>query len=232
MTPVVNSWWGNLPFSLEDPVSRQALAIGQKYVDPYTRAYDAGSAAAAAFLCAHGAGFTTAIAALRDLARPVQNVLLDELEFRWANPDAPEGLYVITHEVEPRGSGCSLIADHKRVGTRAWSTKVGKAKRSLVGRLAGYRNAYRHALIPDATLSVRVVIYGAGVRMPVEPDIQRVARSNAVRLYTECTDGVTRAVSRESYFGLEVLIPLTAFASEVVGKVDGGNSAPDPTRGS
>ena len=155
MTPVVNSWWGNLPFSLEDPVSRQALAIGQKYVDPYTRAYDAGSAAAAAFLCAHGAGFTTAIAALRDLARPVQNVLLDELEFRWANPDAPEGLYVITHEVEPRGSGCSLIADHKRVGTRAWSTKVGKAKRSLVGRLAGYRNAYRHALIPDATLSVR-----------------------------------------------------------------------------
>jgi hypothetical protein len=64
------------------------------------------------------------------------------------------------------------------------------------------------------------VIYGDGRTMPPEPDIQRVARSNAHRLYCECADGVTRPVSRESYFGTEVLTPLTDFAwqTEQAGK--------------
>ena len=78
---------------------------------------------------------------------------------------------------------------------------------------SGYVCSEMHSpKIPDGTLSLRVVIYGRGRAMPSEPDIQRVARSNAHRLYCECADGLTRPVSRESYLGSEVLIPLTDFA--------------------
>ena len=118
--------------------------------------------------------------------------------------------------VESRAAGRNLIAEDKQVGLRVWSTKVGKAKRSLAGRLAVYlERGYDHVRIPDGTLSLRVVIYGDGRTMPSEADIQRVARSNAHRLYCECADGVTRPVSRESYFGTDVLAQLTDFAWQI-----------------
>jgi hypothetical protein len=133
MIAMVNVWSGSLPFSLRDPVSKQAVEIGRKYVDPHTQE----------------------------------------------------------------------------------RTKVGRAKRSLAPRLAVYlERGYNHSKIPNGTLSPRVVIYGNGRAMPSEPDIQRVPRGNADRLYCECADGVTRPVSRENYFGTEVVRPLTDFARQ------------------
>jgi hypothetical protein len=131
------------------------------------------------------------------------------------NGGTPPALYVITHPVESRAAGRNLIADNKQLGSRVWSMKVGTAKRSLAGRLAVYlEKGYRYAKIPDGTLSLRVVIYGDGGTMPREPDIQRVARTNAQQLYCECSDGITRPVSRENYFGTEVVGALTDFARQ------------------
>jgi hypothetical protein len=202
MKAMINVWSGDLPFSLRDPISKQAVQIGRDYVDPHARGKRVDAAA-----------FKDAMAALHEAGPPGSNAIVDELEFRWVNGTAPPALYAITHTVESRPAGRNLIADNKQLGSRVWSTKVGKAKRSLAGRLAVYlEKGYDHAQIPDGTLSLRIVIYGDGPKMPPEPDIQRVARSNAHQLYCECADGVTRRVSRESYFGTDVLIPLTDFA--------------------
>jgi hypothetical protein len=204
MIGMVNAWSGNLPFSLRDPVSKQAVEIGRKYVDPYAQGKTVDAAA-----------FEDAMAALREVAPPRTNAIVDELEFRCVNRAAPPALYVITHTVESRAAGRNLIAENRQVGSRVWSTKVGKAKRSLAPRLAVYlERGYNHSKIPDGTLSLRLVIYGNGRAMPSEPDIQRVARGHADRLYCECADGVTRPVSRESYFGTGVLKPLTDFARQ------------------
>jgi hypothetical protein len=205
MIGMVNVWSGNLPFSLSDPISKQARDIGRKYVDPYAQGKTVDAAA-----------FEDAMAALREVAPLRTNAIVDELEFRWLNRAAPPALYVITHTVESRVAGRNLVAGNKQLGSRVRSTKVGKAKRSLAPRLAVYlERGYDHATIPDGTLSLRVVIYGNGRAMPPEPDIQRVARGNADRLYCECADGVTRPVSRESYYGTRVLTPLTDFAWQV-----------------
>lgn len=204
MIAMVNVWSGSLPFSLRDPVSKQAVEIGRKYVDPHAQGKTVDTSA-----------FEDAMAALREVAPPRSNAIVGELEFRWMNGGAPPALYVITHTVESRAAGRNLIADNKQLGSRVWSTKIGKAKRSLAGRLAVYlEKGYRYAKIPDGMLSLRVVIYGDCRTMPREPDIQRVARTNAQRLFCECSDGVTRPVSRENYFGTDVVRALTEFARQ------------------
>jgi hypothetical protein len=104
--------------------------------------------------------------------------------------------------------------------------KGSSSPRSLAGRLAVYlERGYDHAKIPDGTLSLRVVIYGDGRSMPPEPDIQRVARKNASRLYCEYADGITRPLSHESYFGTDLLTPLTDFAWQAAGSRPSGARA-------
>jgi hypothetical protein len=111
-----------------------------------------------------------------------------------------------------------------------WSTKVGRAKRSLAGRLAVYlERGYDHSIIPDGTLSLCLLICGDGPTMPREGDLQGVARSNARALYCECADGVTRRVSSESYFGTEVVTALTAFTSGRVRPAPAGTVTFGPT---
>jgi hypothetical protein len=208
MCALVTVWCGNRPFSLNDNVCKRAVCVGREYVDSHARPHTRRDVDVVAY--------GTELAALHQLAHRGSDPLVDELEFRWANSEAPCGLYVITHEVEPRFADGYFIADGKPVGRRVWATKVGRALRSLAGRLAVYEEKqYRDATICEGSISLRVAIYGSGPAMPSEPQIQAVARVNAPKLFVTCADGITRAVSTETFFGTDVVVPLTRFAEDI-----------------
>ncbi len=191
-------WRGRLPITRRDPFFRGALDIGRSYVDGHARGKPVDAAA-----------YLEEINALRATAPTGSEALLDELEHRWSYPDAPPGLYVLTFDLSVDEG--FFVAGEENLGRRVSSTKVGRAKRSLVGRLALYdeKGIGRGMTIPDGSLTLRVAIFGHGPAMITESELTKEASLHARPLRRTGGDG---RVTSESYEGSAAVEPLGRFA--------------------
>jgi hypothetical protein len=199
----VTVWCGNYRFAREDPFLARAVKTGRTYVDPYVR----GSPVSAEH-------FRAEMQALRKMAPADGRVLLDELEHRWANHQAPPALYVLTCEVCVPDR-CELVAGEEEFGQAALSTKVGKAGRSLAPRIVRYaEEGIKGVEIAKGSLALRVVIYGRGPAMMSERELKQVATKNATLLERVDEVGRRRAVTTESYAGVAIIKAVCAFARE------------------
>lgn len=199
----VRVWCGNYRFARHDPFFKRAVKAGQTYVDENAR----GKLVSAE-------GFRAEMGELRKMAPAEGHVLLDELEHRWAHPQAPPSLYVVTCEVCVHHR-FALVAGAKKLGQEALSTKVGQASRSLAPRLSAYEDKEIGGVsITRGSLALRVAIYGHGPTMVREGELKQFARKNGVLLERVDQGGARRPVTTESYAGVAMIEGICAFARE------------------
>ena len=194
-------WSGAYRFALEDPFFSRASWVGQRYVDKKGRS-----------AVVSQSSFRSEMDALREMAPHDGEVLLADLEHRWLRPQAPATLYVLECELVTESS-CVFLADGKKLGRRVTCNKVGRAMRSLAGRLTEYdrRRILGQASITPQSLVLRVVIYGHGDLMLREKELQRAARMNGSRLMRFDKTGRRLPGSSEAYVGdavVEAICPL------------------------
>jgi hypothetical protein len=142
-------------------------------------------------------------------------VLLVDLKHRWARPQAPPTLYVLTCELRTEAS-CVFTAGGERLGSQVTCTKVGRATRSLAGRLAEYAGSRMlgGSPITPGSLVLRAVIYGDGPSMLAERDVQQIAAANGSLLKRFDKTGGRLECSNEAYAGERVVEAICGFARE------------------
>jgi hypothetical protein len=185
----VTPWCGDFRFEYDDPFFAEAVRIG-KYVDQKTRGNPTSEDT-----------FRDAIDLLRRSAPAEGDVLVAELEHRWAHPLAPPALYVVTCEVCVH-TNFRLVAGDSELGYETTMTKVGKAKRSLAPRISRYADeGIARVGVTPRTLSLRLAVFGSGPEMPREGELKQLAKANAVPLERVDMFGQRCAVTSESYAG-------------------------------
>ncbi len=199
----LTAWCGNLPLASDDPSFDGAVDLGRKYVDVRARGKPVSAAE-----------YLERIVELRAQTPHDSHVLLDELEHRWAHPDAPPSLYVLTFGLSVKDG--YFVAGGENLGMHVISTKVGRAKRSLVGRLALYAEGGigRGMTIPPGSLTLRVAVFGHGTSMLTESDLKREATLHVRALGRIGGDG---RVTSESYEGVAAVEPLSRFVQRCAG---------------
>lgn len=157
--------------------------------------------------------FDAAIEALRIEAPREGRVLVDEIEHRWRYPDAPPTLYVLTCEMAAE-DGSILASKSSDLGPTAASTKVGQAKRSLAPRLSPYvrQGIINRVSIAEDSLALRIVIYGDGPAMVLEPELLEEAAKQGKPLRLVDQHGGRRRVGRESFVDVKMVAALGTFA--------------------
>jgi hypothetical protein len=197
----VRVWCGNYRFARHDPVFKRAVKVGQTFVDENARGKPVSAE-----------GFRAEMGELRKLAPADGHVLLEELEHRWAYPQAPPSLYVVTSEVGVPHR-FALVAGAEELGQEAHSTKVGRARRSLAPRVGQYDvRGFAGVSITKDSVALRVVIYGHGLSMVSEGELKQVARKNGTLLERVDEGGARRPVTTESYAGVAMIEAICAFA--------------------
>lgn len=200
----VRVWCGTYRFA-HDPFFTRAVKAGQIYVDANARGKQVSAER-----------FRAEMNELRKIAPADGQVLLDELEHRWAYPQAPPALYVVTCDVcVPQRF--ALVAGDEELGQEALSTKVGQASRSLAPRISRYcKEGIAGVSIPKGSLALRVVVYGHGPSMVREGELKQVAKKNGVRLERVDEGGERLPVTTETFAGDAMVDVISAFARERV----------------
>jgi hypothetical protein len=197
-------WSGSYPFVREDPFFGRAAWVGQRFVDAKAR----GTAISER-------SFRSEIVALTEMAPVDGQVLLADLKHRWAKPQAPPTLYALTCELRADAS-CVFTAGGESLGRKVTCTKVGRATRSLAGRLAEYagRQILGGVPITPGSLVLRAVIYGHGGSMLTERDLKRVAAANGLPLQRIDKTGGRLPGSSEAYVGSAIVEAICGFGRE------------------
>jgi hypothetical protein len=201
-SPVI-VWCGNYRFGRDDSFFPSVVTVARKYADkePGVRP--------------PAVHFHEALERLRDIAPPDGHVLIDQLEHRWDHPSCPPALYVLACTLRAPDQG-ALVAGSGRSVRRLACTKVGEAQRTVAARIAAYKKEVLGGVpIVERSQSLRVVIYGDGSMMPLEREIQEVARSLGRRAQ-KVVDGLgVRPVGGETYAGgIEMIDAICAFARQ------------------
>ena len=197
----VTVWRGDYAFGRDDSAFREVVRAARKYADrdPDRRPEEG--------------RFREELERLRRVVPADGRVLLDQLEHRWAHPDCPPCLYVLTCTLRAPERG-TLLDDHGQPIPELLCTKVGRAKRTLAARIDAYmRDPLGGVSVVEASPTLRVVVYGDGPAMPSEPEVQRVAKDNGSHAEVVHPGGARRRVGGgETYVGPRVIDAVTAFA--------------------
>ncbi len=197
----IRVWCGNYRFASEDPFFSKAVKTGRACVDEKARGKPVSAKR-----------FRAEMDVLRKMAPADGHVLLDDLEHRWDDPDAPPALYVVTCEVCVHQS-FTLFAGAEALGQAALTSKVGQASRSLAPRIVVYQEAeIRGVSITPGSLALRVAIYGHGPSMVSEGELKQVAKKNGMLLERVHESGARRPVTTESYAGDAIIEAIYAYA--------------------
>jgi hypothetical protein len=197
----VTVWCGTYRVDRHDPFFSSAVNLGRRYVDPHVRGKQVPEDA-----------FHAEVEVLRKAAPANGQVLLDELQHRWAYPSAAPALYALTCEVCVPAD-LVLIGATEELGRTTASTKIGKAARSLAPRLVRYdEEGIAGVHLTKGSLVLRLVVYGHGQSMIREGELKQVASRNAPVLERADELGNRRQVTTESYAGAEVVNAICAYA--------------------
>jgi hypothetical protein len=196
----VKVWCGDYQFGGDDLFLHRAASVGRRYVDrePESRPPKV--------------AFREALEDLRDDAPLEGQALIDQLVHRWANPDSPPCLYVLTCTLRAP-EGAALLDGGARVKELV-CTKVGRAKRTVAARLPRYKTDVLGGVpVIDGSPSLRVLVYGEGPTMLMEHQMQQFARARGVRAQVVDETG-QRRVGSETYVGSGLVDALCSFARE------------------
>ncbi len=198
----VTVWCGNYRFGRDDSFFPRFVKVARKYADkePDQRPEEA--------------RFRKAMESLRGDAPTDGQVLLDQLDHRWRHPDCPACLYVLTCTLCAPDHG-ALVDDAGRLVQELLCTKVGRAKRAVAARIAGYKTDVLGGVsILEGSPTLRVVIYGDDAAMLLEHEVLQVAENNGSRAEVVEQAGVRRGVGSETYVGVGMIDAICAFARE------------------
>ena len=196
----VTVWRGDYAFGRDDSAFREVVRAARKYADrdPDRRPEEG--------------RFREELERLRRVVPADGRVLLDQLEHRWAHPDCPPCLYVLTCTLRAPERG-TLLDDHGQPIPELLCTKVGRAKRTLAARIDAYMDLLGESASwrprrPCASWSTETV-----------PPCRRSPRFSGSQRTTGRTPRSSTRAARgdeseggETYVGPRVIDAVTAFA--------------------
>lgn len=197
-------WCGTYGFGRDDHFFPAAVAAARRYADkePDRRPPEG--------------RYREELARLRSIAPPEGQVLLDQLDQRWEDPNCPPALYVVTLTLRAPDGAC-LFDGTDRPVNELRCTKLGQAEKTLAARITRYKTEPLNRVpIVAGSQELRVAIYGS--TMLSEDDIKTVAtESGGVPVKWIDKDGRRFTVSgtrKETYVGVELVDAICAFARQ------------------
>jgi hypothetical protein len=198
----ITVWCGNYAFGRDDSVFPKIVNAARKYADkqPDQRPDEA--------------RFREEMERLRGVVTTDGQVLLDQLEHRWRHPDCMACLYVLTCRLRAP-KDWALVDDAGELVQELPCAKVGQAKRTVAARIERYKtDVLGKVAIVEGSPTLRIVIYGEDAAMPLEHEVQHVAKRNGSRAEVVEQGGVRRFVGSETYVGVGVIDAICDFARD------------------